>query len=276
MKKTLILFFLTAFCTISAFSAPRITIHQSYRYEGGKYADLDTPVIQMEKVKRAGGKVYFKYDFEITETDKPSFWQNPPGDIVILIKFPTYDCGNGYSNSIFWGEDFLKVTSLSGARDLTKDILNAASGTESYSIIQKSIGRLPKGFFWYICDRTQTRDFACYIPLVMENKQGNRASLEFYIDIGEISEGYLSWDEEEKAEFSWIEELLHEIPIDISFHDRNCITAWNFSIDSKYEYDSKTKSAIKKITGFVIIAEDFYSWQNSYSGSNHSVTLMIR
>ena len=272
--KRFILLLLTIFTATVAFAETNVTVMQSVQYPDGMYYPVNTPQISIEGAKLKGGKVYFKYDFVVSKI-LPLLKSD---DIVILVKFPKHVFGDGSWNSAFLDEYLLKVTSLSGAHDLTKDILRDYSGTEHYTIIQKAIGRLPRAFPWYISDGTCTRESLCCIPLVMENKKGNTASLEFYIDIGAVFDSYQSLDGEEKSKFSWIEDVFHEIPIDITFHDWNCITAWNYYSDSKYEYDSKSRTAVKNstVTGFCIVAKDFYSWQNTYSKSNHQFTIMVR
>lgn len=249
------------------FAETKIAVTQSIRYGNGAFAQMDTPQISLEKAKKEGGKVFLRYDFEVVKADTFLPFQNS-NNIIICIKFPSeYD--------LFNYEDLIKVTSLSGATDLMQDLLDSYSGTNYYTGIQNAIGRLPKAFVWRIDDNYDSKkDDFIGILLKMENKKGNKASFEFYIDLALLLDEYLDClnDTEYRTKYKefleWTEKLFHEIPIDIAFYNYNyasCLDIANDEFLSEYGYD---------YLQFVIV-KDFSAWQKSFSSSNRSFTLMV-
>jgi hypothetical protein len=158
------------------FAETKISVTQSIRYGDGPYAELITPVISREKIHKAGGKVYLKYDFEVTAA---SFWD--PDYIFICIRVP-------HEYISFEWESWMKVTALSGATDVRLEVLKAWNGTEYYSGLRDSIGRLPKVNSWSIQQRYKEngsykyedgKDFFRGIPLLIQKKKGIRHLLSF-------------------------------------------------------------------------------------------------
>ena len=276
MKKHILFLIFMVFGFVVAFAETKVSLTQSIRYGNGAFSTMDSPQISLDKALKEGGKVFLRYDFEVLKTDILLPFQSP-NNIIICVKFPkcNYKNDNWNWESVFFGEKYLKVTSLFGADDLMNVVLYAFSGTDYYSELQKYIGRLPKSGDWRILNKAEyCEDSFCGIPLILENKKGCKAAVEFYIDINKLHNNYLSLDEKTKSKykdfFLWETELFHEIPIDISFHNSKflCDFAFGKSVADEYGHFEDTYIVY-------VMVEDFYSWQHSYSNSNRFFTLVV-
>ena len=274
MKKHIVFaFVLAAFCMAGTFAETKINVTQSIRYGEGLYAPLTTPVISWEKIRNSGGKVYLKYDFEVTAA---SFWD--PDYIFICIRVPR----DKYNS--FTSEAWMKVTALSGATDVRLEVLKRWNGTEYYPGLRESIGRLPKANSWSIQKRYkendsykyEDKDFFVGIPLLIQKKKGNKASIEFYIDFEYIESWYedvlkfSSWDDEY---VKWMTKILfYEIAIDITFHSPSLSGVAGYSIPVK-EYIDKFGYDRFWIN---VDSPNFEAWQNAFSSSNKAYTLVVK
>ena len=268
MKKHILTIVFAIFCAVAVFAETKITVTQSIRYGNGQFAVMDSPQVSIEKAHKEGGKVFFRYDFEIT--DKGFFDANT---LYIFLRFP--------SDYMYFTVYSLKVTALSGAADLRHDVQKTFYGSNYYSEIGNSIERLPKANHWILRQRNLEKESKEYkyaemdqciaIPLKMINKSGNKAYIEFYIDFEELVRFYYdnvqkSYDE--KA-ISWFENLLHEIPIDITFHT---------SYDTAISYHIPNAKHIEEVgyNLFWINVDHYDRWLHDCEASNRSFTIMVK
>nr|MBP3281285.1 hypothetical protein [Treponema sp.] len=270
MKKHILTLVLAIFCTAAVFTETKIDVKQHIISMDADQAMLDTVVIDSQEVLEQGGKVILRYDFEIT--DKGFFDAN---NLYIFLRFPSeYHC--------FDDETVLKVTAFSGATDLRCDVQNAFIGDSSYYLaIGKLLGRLPKAELWTLRQRRKEKDTKEYkydfrekciaIPLKMVNKKGNKASIEFVIDFNQIADNYyycLEAYKNNKEFISWYENLLSEIPIDITFH-----TKYDSMISYSISRDTLEKS---KYAEFVMNVDYYHDWLHDCEASNHMFTIMVK
>lgn len=267
MKKHILTIAFAIFCAVAVFAEIKIAVKQHIIYMDSDQAMLDTAVIDSQKVLDQGGKVILRYDFEIT--DKGFL---DASNLYIFLRFP-----DKYS---YFAKKCLKVTALSGAADLRRDVQNTFENREEYSEIGKSIGRLPEAKYWVLRERSTEKDSngtkkykydfreeCIAIPLEMVNKKGNKAYIEFFIDFNELDDAYnycLETGDKESA--IWYGNLLHEIPIDITFHT---MYAGSYSIPNdeyikKYGYDK-----------FWMNIDNYNWWLNDCKASNRSFTIMV-
>lgn len=274
MKKHIVFaFVLAAFCMAGTFAETKINVTQSIRYGNGNFVPLNTPQISRKSARKEGGKVYLKYDFEVTAA---SFWD--PDYIFICIRVP-------HEYISFEWESWMKVTALSGATDVRLEVLKAWNGTENYPGLRDSIGRLPKVNSWSIQERytengsykyEDGKDFFRGIPLLIQKKKGNKASIEFYIDFEYIESWYedflkfSSWDDEY---VKWMTKILfNEIAIDITFHSPSLSGVASYSIPVKEYID---KFGYDKFW-INVDSLNFETWQNAFSSSNKAYTLVVK
>lgn len=259
MKKHILTIAFAIFCAVAVFAEIKIAVKQHVRYGNGEFATLDTPQISLTKALNEGGKVFFKYDFEITDK---GFLES--SYIIISVKFPSND------DYIF---PWAKITALSGATDLSLGVLNAFKDGENKQWIQSKIERLPKNRSWniYEVDENNNKSYKTYfwgIPLKLMNKKGNKATLEFYIDFKQIYDTYkYHLNSKDKDAANWDLQQLQEIPIDITFSPERELK--NFAIPNEegrnngYDY-------------FSIYVKNFSYWERDFSSSNRSFTILVR
>lgn len=270
MKKHILTIVLAIFCAVDVFAETKIAVTQHILYMDADQAILDTAVIDSQRVKEQGGKVILRYDFEITDK---GFLDE--ANLYIFLRLP-----DEYN---YFAKKCLRVTALSGAADLRHDVQNAFEGRKYYSEIGESIGRLPEAKYWVLEERSTEKDSkgtkkykydykeTCLaIPLKMVNKKGNQAYIEFFIDFNELYDAYNYCLETEmdKEAASWYENLLHEIPIDITFHTK---------YDSEVSYSIPDDEYIKKYgyAGFFMNIDYYRYWLSDCKASNRSFTIMV-
>lgn len=270
MKKHILTLVLAIFCAVAVFAETKVAVKQYIIYMDGDKAMLDTAVIDSQKVMEQDGKVILRYDFEIT--DKGVLDE---ANLYIFLRFP--------DKYTYFAKKCLKVTALSGAADLRQDVQNNWKNTKYYSEIGKSIGRLPEAKYWVLQKRSTEKDSkgtkkykydymeGCMaIPLKMVNKKGNQAYIEFFIDFNELYDAYNYCLETgmDKEVVSWYENLLHEIPIDITFHTKYASDVSFFIPNDedikKYGYDT-----------FWMNIDSYYYWLHDCKASNRSFTIMV-
>ena len=269
MKKYILSLILMVFTLVAVFAETKVAVKQQIMYMNGDKAMLDTAVIDSQRVKEQGGKVILRYDFEITDQGLDET------NLYIFLRFP-----DKYS---YFAKKCLKVTALSGAADLRHDVQNNWKNTKYYSEIGKSIGRLPEAKYWVLRKRSVETDSngtkkykydymeGCMaIPLKMVNKKGNQAYIEFFIDFNELYDAYNYSLETgmDKEVVSWYENLLHEIPIDITFNtEKDFLVSFGIPNDEYikiYGYDK-----------FWMDIDICYFWLHDCKASNRSFTIMV-
>lgn len=152
MKKYILSLILMVFTLVAVVAETKIAVTQSIRYGNGDFAPLDTPEISLKKVFNDGGKVFFKYDFEITDRDS-----GDADDIYIAISFPE-------EYRYFIKNKSLRVTTVSGATDVIADVIEQYDKPlikrEQYkkqlNELKDSIERVPRLATWYVNPAMQT------------------------------------------------------------------------------------------------------------------------
>ena len=220
-------------------------------------------------INKQGGKVFLRYDFEITSRGFLDC-----DTVYILFRFP-----DEYYR-VYTDEDFLRVTTISGATDVALDVLEEWKYYDNYKALQNSVGRLPKARFWVVEQQTFVKASKSYrydvveefvgIPLRMVNKKGNKAHIEFYLDFNEITETYDYFKNKDYEFAEWLRNnCMNEIPIDITFHSQS-------SADMDYAIPTKDYVAENGYDSFWIQFTHSVLWNTESSKSNRSFTLMVR
>lgn len=268
MKKHIITMVFMVLCMATTFAETKISVIQKIRYGNGNFAEFETPQISLEKARKEGGKVFLRYDFEVTGKGFLDC-----DSIYAFLKFPD-------SYRTFQNEFVLKVTALSGATDVALDVLEGFKGDEDYSALRNSIGRLPNAKYWIIRQKIKEKKTNSYktdiveetvgILLRIPNTKGNKASIEFYLDFDFINELYEYWKHESPEYAKWIwNNCFQVIPIDISFHNQNKFSC-GYAIPLKDYVDEFGYDRLW------IDVEYLSIWENESSKSDHSFTLLIR
>ena len=265
--KRFILLLLITFMAVSVFAETKVSVTQSIRYGNGQFAPMDTPQISLQKALNDGGKVFLRYDFEITSKGFLDC-----DYVYICLRFPA-----DYLTYTF--EEYLRVTTLSGATDITLDLLSEWRYEEQYEELKSSVGRLPSAKQWYIGQKTKVKNTDSYnyevkeyflgIPLKMKNIKGNKAFIEFYVDFQEIISLYNYWEKKDKEFSDWLlQYCFNEIPIDITFHNE---------YESDVEYRIPDEKYVKEngYDIFWIYYTNTY-WNTESSRSNRAFTIMVR
>lgn len=260
----LISIILICFFAATAFAEIKVSVNQSIVYADGKAAITNSPIIDLKKVLMSGGKLRIRYDFTVKEY---GFFDS--GSIYIFMTFP-----NEYKP--FTSEKCLKTTALHGAKDVSLDLLRAFSDYPQHSSIQNSVGRLPKVKHWVVRTTKQKgesevvesiEDYAGF-SLKMQGKEGNVATIEFYLDFAEIQELQKYAEEKERFEVAdWIKQnMLKEIAIDINFYNPSDVS-YNLPKDEHIAKD-----------GYDTFYINFHHYPlfHKISNSNHSYTIIVQ
>ena len=278
--KRFFLLLLVLFMAISVFAETKISVTQSIRYGNGNFAEMDSPQISLDKAMKEGGKVFFRYDFEILSRgilDSDS--------VYIFLKFPSeYDFFNYLP--------YLKVLTLSGVTDVIQDLLVQWKGDEDYDALKKSTARFGFGqYIWHsvYCDKHSVyydekkktfdyeyegiEDFVGIVLRFANEKQpfqtGNKAHIEFYLDFNEIRSTYEKIKHTNKEYADWIfDNCLSEIKININFHNHSKSNIY-YGIPKKEFIDEAGYQE------FSIYFSNANSWEKEVSISNRTFTIMV-
>ncbi|MBR4629639.1 MAG: hypothetical protein IKO57_04260 [Treponema sp.] len=280
MKKYILFLLFMVFALVATFAETKVSVTQSIRYGNGAFAVIDSPQISLNKALKEGGKVFFRYDFEIMSKGILD-----SDTVYIFLKFPWTEQYHVYN----W-TGFLKILTLSGANEASQELLKVYKNNwdqykyknyEEYNTLKKSIGNRPEQYFWNIAHFIFNKKNKTYsyeyeetflgLPLILNNKKGSKAHIEFYLDLKNILDFYEEVKKENKELFTnWItDNCLSEIKIDITFHNQ---------YETDIYYDIPKKEYVDKdgrYQSFYICFSDIYTWKNESSASNRSFTILV-